>query len=181
MRIAGLYAKQQEFLRCNPAVHKVQTHWFRSSTSRLQRVPEREGGRLATSLTRLLHYFAGNSRAVFSQPCVVSGRPPGEVRASPCMDGDDDLQLNLAGFEAPVTNGNPRSKGNRHTIAFKKQQKVTSGVRESAQIPTAFISRYDLARGRVRRSKGKQSIKASALTAKAASIALLHPQLLPVP
>ena len=94
------------------------------------------------------------------------------------MDGDDDLQLNLAGFEAPSATSNPRSKGNRHTIAFKKQQKVTSVVRESAQ---AFTSRYDLAQGCVRRNKGKQSIKASALRAKAASIALLHPQLQPVP
>ena len=97
------------------------------------------------------------------------------------MDGDDDLQLNLADFEAPLAISNPLSKANRHTIAFKKQQKVTSVVRESTQLSTAFTSRCDLAQGRGCRSKGKQSIKASALTNKAASIVLLHPQLQPVP
>ena len=97
------------------------------------------------------------------------------------MDGDDDLQLNLAGFEAPLATSNSRLKGNRHTIAFKKQQKVTSVVLESAPISTAFTTRCHLAQGRVRRSKSKQSIKASAFTAKAASIALLLPQLQPVP
>ena len=97
------------------------------------------------------------------------------------MDGDDDLQLNLAGFEAPLATSNPRSKGNRHTIAFKKQQKVTTIVHESVQLPVAVTTRCDLAQGRVRRSKGKQSIRASALTAKAASIALLHPHPQPVP
>ncbi|KAL3160790.1 hypothetical protein ABBQ38_009201 [Trebouxia sp. C0009 RCD-2024] len=39
------------------------------------------------------------------------------------MDGDDDLQLNLAGFEAPSVASNPRAKENRRTFAFKKQQK----------------------------------------------------------
>ena len=56
------------------------------------------------------------------------------------MDGDDDLQLNLAGFEAPLTTSNPRSKGNRHTIAFKKQQKVTVVVHESALLSQAAVT-----------------------------------------
>ena len=42
------------------------------------------------------------------------------------MDADDDLQLNLAGFEQPASKANPRTKGNRHTVSFKKQQKVTA-------------------------------------------------------
>ncbi len=40
------------------------------------------------------------------------------------MDADDDLQLNLAGFEQPASKPSARAKGNRHTVSFKKQQKV---------------------------------------------------------
>lgn len=40
------------------------------------------------------------------------------------MEDDDDLQLNLAGFEAPSVASNLRSKENRRAFAFKKQQKV---------------------------------------------------------
>lgn len=93
------------------------------------------------------------------------------------MDGDDDLQLNLAGFEAPLATSNPRSKGNRHTIAFKKQQKVTSVVSE---LTTASTSRGVLVLVCVRRSKSKQNIVPSALTSKVESVASLHPQLQPV-
>ena len=38
------------------------------------------------------------------------------------MDANDDLQLNLAGFEAPSAVSGTRE--NRRTYAFKKQQKV---------------------------------------------------------
>lgn len=40
------------------------------------------------------------------------------------MDADDDLQLNLAGVEQTASKFTARVKGNRHTVSFKKQQKV---------------------------------------------------------
>lgn len=40
------------------------------------------------------------------------------------MDADDDLQLNLAGFEQPVSRPRAQARSNRHTVSFKKQQKV---------------------------------------------------------
>ena len=40
------------------------------------------------------------------------------------MDSDDGLQLNLAGFDVPVQKDERRLKPNRHTVSFKKQQKV---------------------------------------------------------
>ncbi|KAL0041444.1 hypothetical protein WJX79_003656 [Trebouxia sp. C0005] len=39
------------------------------------------------------------------------------------MDADDDLQLNLAGFEQPVSRPRAQARSNRHTVSFKKQQK----------------------------------------------------------
>lgn len=42
------------------------------------------------------------------------------------MDSDDGLQLNIAGFEAPAGNGERKPKTNRHTVSFRKQQKVRS-------------------------------------------------------
>jgi len=41
-----------------------------------------------------------------------------------CMDAGDDLQLNLAGFEQPASNPKAQPRSNRHTVSFKKQQKV---------------------------------------------------------
>ena len=41
------------------------------------------------------------------------------------MDSDDGLQLNLAGFDIPVQKDERRLKPNRHTVSFKKQQKVS--------------------------------------------------------
>lgn len=57
-----------------------------------------------------------------------------------CMDADDDLQLNLAGFEQPASRPKAQAKSNRHTVSFKKQQKVLACPMCPARNSRTFLS-----------------------------------------
>lgn len=94
------------------------------------------------------------------------------------MDGDDDLQLNLAGFEVTSAIGINRSKENRRTFAFKKQQKVSTTQSASVSgCQEPVFSRKALSTCALRcRSRSRLSIEVSIIRV-CTHLARLHPHL----
>lgn len=94
--------------------------------------------------SRALQRIHGNSSAflpsvtvtIFVDICLLQARLDGLDGI--CMEVDDDLQLNLAGFEQKASASKDRSKRNRHTVSFKKQQKVR--LSSSQRDITSFTS-----------------------------------------